>query len=115
MKVLEVEFNNKKYLVGEENGISSLIISLKNFENECEISASLGSLSNNNIKHEFINRLIDLDDCFSIKITNVFDKSMLSKPEKIKDYNIDQDDFITQAKLKSYLSLKKELEEKRLI
>jgi hypothetical protein len=50
-----------------------------------------------------------------IKVVDIFDTSLITEPHEIKDYNLDDESFLLQAKLKSYLGLKKELEENGMI
>jgi len=115
MKAIEVKTKNTKYTVGVEKGVTSFIIIIKNTEDNTEVSTSLGSLSKENIKYEYQIEKLEPDDSIMIKVVDIFDTSLITEPHEIKDYNLDDESFMLQAKLKSYLGLKKELEENGMI
>jgi len=115
MKAIEVKTKNTKYTVGVEKGVTSFIIMIKNTEDNTEVSTSLGSLSKENIKYEYQIEKLEPDDSIMIKVVDIFDTSLLTEPHEIIDYNLDDESFLLQAKLKSYLGLKKELEENGMI
>jgi hypothetical protein len=115
MKAIEVKTKNTKYTVGVEKGVTSFIIMIKNTEDNTEVSTSLGSLSKENIKYEYQIEKLEPDDSIMIKVVDIFDTSLITEPHEIKDYNLDDESFLLQAKLKSYLGLKKELEENGMI
>jgi len=115
MKALEVRSKNTKYTAGVAKGVTSFIIMIKNTEDNAEISSSLGSLSKENIKYEYQLEKLETDDSIIIKVVEISDTSMLTEPHEIRDYNLDDESFLLEAKLKSYHRLKKELEENGMI
>jgi antitoxin component YwqK of YwqJK toxin-antitoxin module len=114
MKALKIKYNNKKYILGVENGITTFSIVIKNKTNLQEAWAQFGSLQNN-IKFKYFEDFVKKGDMFSLEIMDDIHEEEISSPIEIINTEESTKELVLNSKLQSYYRLKKELEENGMI